>query len=155
MTTGRENWLHFLALARLEKTQQDMLAGIEDPEGRRQYQAQLDQFAKKFEKSRPQLAERQALLAPLQAKLGRDSLAPEAKRALLEQVLKIDPADGNLLVEMIFYCTMREDWDLALEYAVGAITVSIGWSGYVVSFLRDFGLRFYYVCYLMFKFTIL
>jgi tetratricopeptide (TPR) repeat protein len=35
----------------------------------------------------------------------------------LEQVLKIDPADGNLLVEMIFYCTMREDWDLALEYA--------------------------------------
>lgn len=29
-------------------------------------------------------------------------------------------------------------WDLALEYAVGAITVSVGWSGYVVSFLRDF-----------------
>jgi S1-C subfamily serine protease/tetratricopeptide (TPR) repeat protein len=117
LTTGRENWLHFLALARLEKTQQDMLAGIEDPEGRRQYQAQLDQFNQKFQKSRPQLAERQALLAPLQAKLGRNSLAPEAKQALLEQVLKIDPADGNLLVEMIFYCTMREDWDLALEYA--------------------------------------
>jgi basic amino acid/polyamine antiporter, APA family len=31
-------------------------------------------------------------------------------------------------------------WDLILEYAVGAITVSIGWSGYVVSFLRDFGI---------------
>src|SRR5512132_4284761 len=31
-------------------------------------------------------------------------------------------------------------WDLALEYAVGAITVSVGWSGYVVSFLRDFHL---------------
>jgi len=29
-------------------------------------------------------------------------------------------------------------WDLILEYAVGAITVSIGWSGYVVSFLHDF-----------------
>jgi APA family basic amino acid/polyamine antiporter len=29
-------------------------------------------------------------------------------------------------------------WDLVLEYAVGAITVSVGWSGYVVSFLRDF-----------------
>lgn len=28
-------------------------------------------------------------------------------------------------------------WDLILEYAVGAITVSIGWSGYVVSFLHD------------------
>jgi len=31
-------------------------------------------------------------------------------------------------------------WDLILEYAVGAITVAIGWSGYVVSFLRDFGM---------------
>jgi basic amino acid/polyamine antiporter, APA family len=30
-------------------------------------------------------------------------------------------------------------WDLILEYAVGAITVAIGWSGYVVSFSRDFG----------------
>src|SRR5213078_1947108 len=29
-------------------------------------------------------------------------------------------------------------WDLILEYAVGAIAVSVGWSGYVVSFLRDF-----------------
>src|SRR5438067_8984993 len=31
-------------------------------------------------------------------------------------------------------------WDLILEYAVGAITVSIGWSGYVVSFLHTFGI---------------
>jgi basic amino acid/polyamine antiporter, APA family len=28
-------------------------------------------------------------------------------------------------------------WDLILEYALGAVTVAIGWSGYVVSFLRD------------------
>ena len=33
-------------------------------------------------------------------------------------------------------------WDLILEYAVGAIAVAIGWSGYVVSFARDFGLVF-------------
>ena len=31
-------------------------------------------------------------------------------------------------------------WDLILEYAVGAITVGIGWSGYVVSFLNDFNI---------------
>jgi len=31
-------------------------------------------------------------------------------------------------------------WDLILEYAVGAITVAIGWSGYVVSFLRGVGI---------------
>jgi APA family basic amino acid/polyamine antiporter len=32
-------------------------------------------------------------------------------------------------------------WDLILEYAVGAIAVSIGWSGYAVSFARDFGIN--------------
>jgi basic amino acid/polyamine antiporter, APA family len=30
-------------------------------------------------------------------------------------------------------------WDLVLEYALGGTTVAIGWSGYVVSFLKDFG----------------
>ena len=42
------------------------------------------------------------------------------------------------------YATMGEliawtiGWDLILEYAMGAATVSVGWSGYVVAFLRDF-----------------
>jgi APA family basic amino acid/polyamine antiporter len=31
-------------------------------------------------------------------------------------------------------------WDLILEYALGATTVAIGWSGYVVSFLNSLGL---------------
>ena len=31
-------------------------------------------------------------------------------------------------------------WDLVLEYAVGASTVSISWSGYVVSLLHDLGI---------------
>jgi basic amino acid/polyamine antiporter, APA family len=29
-------------------------------------------------------------------------------------------------------------WDLVLEYLFGASTVAVGWSGYVVSFLKDF-----------------
>jgi basic amino acid/polyamine antiporter, APA family len=32
-------------------------------------------------------------------------------------------------------------WDLIIEYALGAVTVSIGWSGYVVSFLHDLGIN--------------
>jgi len=31
-------------------------------------------------------------------------------------------------------------WDLILEYLFAASTVSVGWSGYVVSFLQDFGI---------------
>jgi APA family basic amino acid/polyamine antiporter len=33
-------------------------------------------------------------------------------------------------------------WDLILEYAFGAATVAVGWSGYVVSLLKDFGIIF-------------
>jgi basic amino acid/polyamine antiporter, APA family len=33
-------------------------------------------------------------------------------------------------------------WDLILEYALGAATVAVGWSGYVVSFLTDVGIPF-------------
>jgi APA family basic amino acid/polyamine antiporter len=33
-------------------------------------------------------------------------------------------------------------WDLILEYSLGATAVSIGWSGYTVSFLKDLGVRF-------------
>jgi APA family basic amino acid/polyamine antiporter len=32
-------------------------------------------------------------------------------------------------------------WDLILEYAFGAATVAVGWSGYVNSFLQDFGVH--------------
>jgi basic amino acid/polyamine antiporter, APA family len=45
------------------------------------------------------------------------------------------------------YATMGEllawiiGWDLVLEYAVGAATVSISWSSYVVSLLHDFGIE--------------
>src|ERR1700727_974764 len=32
-------------------------------------------------------------------------------------------------------------WDLILEYAVGAVTVAIGWSGYFTSLLANFGVN--------------
>lgn len=33
-------------------------------------------------------------------------------------------------------------WDLILEYAFGAATVAVGWSGYVVSLFKDMGINF-------------
>jgi len=45
------------------------------------------------------------------------------------------------------YATMGEllawiiGWDLVLEYAVGASTVAVSWSGYVASLLKDFGIN--------------
>lgn len=45
------------------------------------------------------------------------------------------------------YATMGEfiawiiGWDLILEYLFGAATVAVGWSGYVTSFLNNFGIQ--------------
>src|SRR5205809_3019476 len=45
------------------------------------------------------------------------------------------------------YATMGEllawiiGWDLVIEYAVGAATVSIGWSSTLISILHDFGIE--------------
>ncbi|MFN7946530.1 MAG: amino acid permease [Blastocatellia bacterium] len=33
-------------------------------------------------------------------------------------------------------------WDLILEYAFGAATVAVGWSGYVISLFKDMGINF-------------
>lgn len=52
------------------------------------------------------------------------------------------PVSGS--VYTYSYATMGEliawiiGWSLILEYAIGAATVSISWSGYVVAFLQDF-----------------
>ena len=57
------------------------------------------------------------------------------------------PICGSAYTYTYAYATLGElvawiiGWDLILEYAVGAITVAVGWSGYFVSFARDFGLN--------------
>ena len=117
LATGRKNWLHYLALSRLQQSWPHTLAAMGDPAARRQFQAQHDQFAQRLKMSRPELAERQRLLAPLQAQVGRAALAPEIKRTLLEQILEIDAGNGNILLELVFYCAMNEQWERALEYA--------------------------------------
>jgi len=123
LTTGRENWLYFLALASLEQIQQNILATIGDPKARMRYQEQFDQFTQNLKKSRSELVQRRTLLAPLQSELSQDALPPDRKRNLLKEILKIDSGNGHLLVELVFYCAMDEDWDQALEYARAFLTI--------------------------------
>jgi S1-C subfamily serine protease len=91
LATGRKNWLHYLALSRLQQSWPHTLAAMGDPAARRQFQAQHDQFAQRLKISRPELAERQRLLAPLQAQVGRAALAPEIKRTLQADAAGTDP----------------------------------------------------------------
>ncbi len=55
------------------------------------------------------------------------------------------PVSGSAYIYA--YATMGEfiawliGWDLILEYSLGAVAVAVGWSGYVVSFLHNFGVH--------------
>ena len=55
------------------------------------------------------------------------------------------PASGSAYIYA--YATVGEifawiiGWDLILEYAMGASTVAVGWSGYFVSLLGSFGIH--------------
>jgi APA family basic amino acid/polyamine antiporter len=40
------------------------------------------------------------------------------------------------------FCAWIIGWDLILEYALGASTIAVGWSGNVVSMLQDMGIAF-------------
>ncbi len=117
LTTGRETWLPFLAMSRLTQVRQQKMAALQDPAARREYQTDLDRFAALLAEARREMAQRQALLAPLRARLSQDSLDAEAKRALLKQILEIDPGNDALRVELAFYCAVNEDWDEALQSA--------------------------------------
>ena len=116
LATGRENWLHFLALSGLAQIRQQKMATMQDPTARREYEDDQDRFAAKLAEARRQTAQRQAQLAPLLARLSRSSLDAEAKRTLLKQILEIDPADASLWVELAFCDAVNEDWDEALQY---------------------------------------
>lgn len=117
LTTGRENWLYFLALANLAEAQQQNLERIDEPAARRRYQAEIDQFAQKLEESRPELAQRRSRAASLEAKLRQRKLAPHEKRMLLEQLLQIDPDNANLLVQLVYNSARVKQWEQALAYA--------------------------------------
>ncbi len=60
------------------------------------------------------------------------------------EMAKLIPVAGSSYTYT--YATLGEffawliGWDLILEYAMGAATVAVGWSGYVTSLLKDVGL---------------
>ena len=76
----------------------------------------------------------------------RVSVAPFAGLCYAEMASTMIPIAGSAYTYS--YATMGEflawiiGWDLILEYSLWHhATVSVGWSGYVVSVLRDFGLQ--------------
>ncbi|UCF93881.1 MAG: trypsin-like peptidase domain-containing protein [Desulfobacterales bacterium] len=115
--TDSENWLLFLALSQLEEVQRQRAAAFQTSGEQTAYQAEIEAFEEAAAKERQARAERRSKLAPLAAKLKQDSLGPEQKRAVLEEIRAVDPTNSETLVWLAFYSALDESWDQALAYA--------------------------------------
>ena len=117
LTTDRKAWLHFLALAAYARNSEQKLARIDDSSTSKQYREQLDRFAQKLQTSRTALAEHRSELMRIQMKLSRNALDPGEKETLLNQLRELDPANQNVLVDLVFDSAANGNWDKALAYA--------------------------------------
>ncbi len=111
-----DNWLLFLALAELEKVQNQRLEALQNKPGRARYQVEIESFANTMEKNHMAKSEQRTKLAPLIAKFKQKSISPEDKQRVMEQMLNNDPKNGEILQGLAFYSAMNEKWERALEY---------------------------------------
>ena len=112
-----DDWLFLMALAQLEKVQNQRLEALQNKPGRAGYQVEIEAFANTVEKNRAAKAKQRTELAPLIAKLKQESISPEDKQSVLEQILKSDRKNGEILLWLAFYSAMNEKWEHALEHA--------------------------------------
>ncbi len=117
LKADNESWLFFLALSKLEQIQWQKMASLRNTAKRTKYEAETKSFVRTVQKENKAKAKRRTELAPLIAKLKQNSISPGDKQAILERILKIDKANGEVLVGLVYYSTMDESWDKALKYS--------------------------------------
>ena len=112
-----ESWSLYLALARLNRLQQERLAQLTDPDLNRAYRQQIEVFERRLDQALAAKSARQKRLAvPLMA-LKRADAGPGVKRRILEDIRAEDKDNDDLLVALAYYSAMADDWQAALTYA--------------------------------------
>jgi tetratricopeptide (TPR) repeat protein len=81
------------------------------------YQAEIEDFANTTERNYANKSERQTRLAPLFAEFNRELIDSEDKEDILKKILKNDPGNGKILMELAFLGAINERWEQALEDA--------------------------------------
>jgi S1-C subfamily serine protease len=112
-----DDWLFFLALAELEKVQNQRSAALQNKPQGSEYRTEIQGLAKTIEENRAAKLEQRTRLAPLLSQLKQESISPEDKQNVLEKILENDPKNGDILLGLTFYSAINEEWKLSLEYA--------------------------------------
>jgi S1-C subfamily serine protease len=117
LTANIDDWVYFLALAELERVQNEGLSSLRNKDERTGYQLELKSISQRILEDYAKKSERQIRLAPLIAEVEQKTLDFNKKRELLKQLLDGDYRRGEVLVRLVYYYAMDDLWDQALEYA--------------------------------------
>ena len=123
LTADIDDWLPFLALARLEKVQHQKMSSLKDDTAKADYRAQMESFSRSAQQIYADKRERRNRLAPLFTVLAQASLGPEGKKSIFEQLLEHNYRRGDVLARLVFYSAMAGFWSEALEYARTFLTI--------------------------------
>ena len=117
LKAGIDDWIFFLALARLEMVHKQRISSLRNKAEIEHYKAEMESFAQKIQKVYTTKEERQTSFSSLMAGLKQESVSLEEKRGILEQILERNYLTGVALVGLVYYSAMDEAWDQALGYA--------------------------------------
>ena len=109
------SWIFYLALAGLEKVQQQRLALLKDSSRQRAYQSEIEATNANLMSLRQHLAEKRLQLTPLITRLKQPGITPTEKKRLLEEMRRINPTDSRILIALVYLDTMNADWNPALK----------------------------------------
>jgi S1-C subfamily serine protease len=112
-----DDWLFFLALAEMEKVQDQRLAALQNKPESDEYEVEIQGFARTIEENRAAKSEQRTRIAPLISQLTQQSISSEDKQRVLEKILENDLENGEILVGLAFYSAINEEWELSLGYA--------------------------------------
>ena len=112
-----DDWLFFLALAELKEIQNQRMNALQNKLEKTDYRIEIEAFTRTMEENYVIKSEQRTNLAPLIARLKQESINSEDKQSVLEQILKNDYKNGEILRKLAFYSAMNEKLEYALEYA--------------------------------------
>ena len=110
-----DSWIFYLALAGLEKVQQQRFALLKDGPSQSAYQAEIEATATKLTSVRQHQTEQRQQLVPLITRLKQPGVTSREKRSLLEEIRRLNPSNSRILIGLIYFDTMNADWRPALE----------------------------------------
>ncbi len=110
-----DSWIFYLALAGLEKVEQQRLALLKDAARQSAYQSERQATAARLASVRREQTEKRQQLVPLINSLKQPGVTLEERKVLLEEIRRLNPTDSRILTALIYLDTMHADWQPAIE----------------------------------------